>query len=58
MLKLPQVEHIISQCFQKLAPGLFEQAVEKMSSANSPIFSSPEFDQVPQLAFASNLTAT
>ncbi|EFP89904.1 uncharacterized protein PGTG_16192 [Puccinia graminis f. sp. tritici CRL 75-36-700-3] len=58
LLQLPMVESIISRRFQKLAPGAFHQSVEKMKSAKIPSFASPEFDQVPSLPFASNLTAT
>ena len=52
------MEFIISQRFQKLAPGLFQQSVEKMSLANLPSFASPEFHQRSTSPFASNLTAT
>jgi len=52
------VEFIISQRFQTLAPGLFQQSVEKMSLANLPSFASPEFHQRSTSPFASNLTAT
>ncbi|KAA1093752.1 hypothetical protein PGTUg99_026279 [Puccinia graminis f. sp. tritici] len=56
ILKLPRVDFIISQRFEKLSPGLFQHSVQKMASANLPSFSATEFDKSPPSAYASNLT--
>jgi hypothetical protein len=58
ILKLPRVDFIISQRFEKLSPGLFQHSVQKMASANLPSFSATEFDNSSTSAYASNLTAT
>jgi hypothetical protein len=57
-MSLPRVKEIIVKRFQNLAPGLFNLSVEKLKSARSPSFASPEYSQCSPNAFASNLTAT